>query len=226
MIALMSETDESNDPYRVKFVDIRVKPPGRRGRGKTRASEPPSQRKCEHKGCDQMGEHRAPKQTAAALKRKRKRDEDFHWFCQRHAAEYNKQYNFFDGMTEAQYASFRASEDAGHQKTWRFGTGPMGGAKSANAFDSRKWGGRHFFDEDGNHVRPSQKEKPGRTRLQIKSLEELNLPADATPKDVRETYSKLVKEYHPDSNGGDRSMEHRLAKVIRAFKTLKAAGLA
>jgi DnaJ-domain-containing protein 1 len=86
-----------------------------------------------------------------------------------------------------------------------------------------------MFDDDGKPLRPNSSnnvEKPGRTRLQTRALDELDLPHDAEPKDVREKYSRLVKEYHPDSNGGDRSHEARLAKVIKAFKTLKAAGLA
>jgi curved DNA-binding protein CbpA len=31
----------------------------------------------------------------------------------------------------------------------------------------------------------------------------------------------MVKRYHPDVNGGDRSAEERLAQVIRAYNTLK-----
>jgi curved DNA-binding protein CbpA len=65
-----------------------------------------------------------------------------------------------------------------------------------------------------------------RTRLQIRALDEMGLPHAAEPKAIRERYGVLVKQYHPDSNGGDRSMEHRLAIVIRAFKALKASGLA
>ncbi|MGL5736084.1 MAG: molecular chaperone DnaJ, partial [Beijerinckiaceae bacterium] len=34
------------------------------------------------------------------------------------------------------------------------------------------------------------------------------------------------KRLHPDVNGGDRSTEGQLQAVIRAHKTLKAAGLA
>ena len=147
----MTETqDDHPSGYRVKFVDIRVKPPGARRSGR-RSSV--AEKSCEEKGCDQPGDCKAPKQTADSLRRKRKRDEDFHWFCQRHAAEYNRQYNFFDSMTEAEYASFQAGELHGHQRTWRFGTGPMGGAKAANAHDTRRWRGRVFFEEEGAAAR-------------------------------------------------------------------------
>lgn len=216
----MSTAEDNPRGYRVKFVDIRVKPPG----GARASRVAGDVRKCEHKGCDEHGVCKAPKQTAAALKRKRKWDEDFHWFCQRHAAEFNKSYNFFDGMTEAQYAAFMDSERSGHKRTWRFGAGPMGGAKASATHDPRKWRGRGFFD-DGEDA-PASTARSGRTRLQTKALDALNLPHDADAATVRQTYSRLIKEYHPDSNGGDRSMEQRLNAVIHAFKTLKAAGLA
>ena len=102
----------------------------------------------------------------------------------------------------------------------------MGGARASQSHDPNRWRGRHFFDANGERIDKPDTNKPGRTRLQTKALDELSLPHDATAEQVRQTYSRLIKEFHPDSNGGDRSMEHRLTSVIRAFKTLKAAGLA
>jgi curved DNA-binding protein CbpA len=51
------------------------------------------------------------------------------------------------------------------------------------------------------------------------------LKDDATAALVRARYAELVKRYHPDSNGGDRSYEAQLGKVVRAYQTLKSAGL-
>jgi curved DNA-binding protein CbpA len=42
---------------------------------------------------------------------------------------------------------------------------------------------------------------------------------------IRARYTELVKRCHPDANGGDRSAETKLQRVIKAFKTLRAAGL-
>ena len=39
-------------------------------------------------------------------------------------------------------------------------------------------------------------------------------------------YAELVKRCHPDANGGDRSAETRLQRVIKAYKTLQKAKLA
>lgn len=222
----MSFAEDYSRDYRVKFVDIRVNPPGgRRKRGDT-------VRRCEHKGCDDIGDCKAPKPFAARTIRvpgQREAEEDCHWFCQRHAAEYNQSYDFFEGMTESEITAFQASAGFGHKPTWRFGGGAVGvGGRAAQMGNPRNWRGA----KDWLYHGPSGGGAAGegrmreRTRLQIRALDELNLPHNAQPVAIRERYGVLVKQFHPDSNGGDRSMEHRLAIVIRAFKALKASGLA
>ena len=37
---------------------------------------------------------------------------------------------------------------------------------------------------------------------------------------------ELVKRFHPDANGGDRSREGRLQEILKAYQTLKSNGLA
>jgi len=38
---------------------------------------------------------------------------------------------------------------------------------------------------------------------------------------VRSRYSQLVRRFHPDRNGGDRSQEARLSAVIEAWQLLR-----
>jgi len=197
-------------PYRVKFRDIRVKPPADDvSRAKAEAT-----RVCEQKGCDLAGEHRAPKRNARG----------FHWFCQRHAGEYNRSFNFFDNMTEAEIKAFEEAARYGHKRTWRFGTGPAGGARAASLHDKRRWRGAEIFEEGASGPAQRASER-GRTRLQVRALHELDLGAEATPDEIRERYGEYVRRFHPDSNQGDRSCEHKLQRVLRAGRTLKAAGL-
>ncbi len=196
-----------------------MNPPGGRRRPQDRVQ------KCEHKGCDAIGDCKAPKPfsaRSAPIPGQRTPPEDHHWFCARHAAEYNQSYDFFEGMTEAEITAFQASAVYGHKRTWRFGGGPVGGKKAAAFNNANKWRGRGWFD---NSSEESAARPRDRTRLQIRALDELELPHTATAADVKVRYAELVKRFHPDSNGGDRSTEHRLGVVIRAFKALKASGL-
>jgi curved DNA-binding protein CbpA len=40
---------------------------------------------------------------------------------------------------------------------------------------------------------------------------------------VRSAYSRLVRKYHPDKNGGDRAHEKALQEVIAAYTHLRKA---
>lgn len=55
------------------------------------------------------------------------------------------------------------------------------------------------------------------------ALKTLGLGHDADRKAVRSAYSQLVRKYHPDRNGGDRSHEKALQDVIAAYTHLKTA---
>jgi curved DNA-binding protein CbpA len=51
----------------------------------------------------------------------------------------------------------------------------------------------------------------------------LGLAADADRMALRKRYSELVRRYHPDRNGGDRSHEGMLQQVIAAYQQLRQA---
>jgi curved DNA-binding protein CbpA len=49
----------------------------------------------------------------------------------------------------------------------------------------------------------------------------LGLGMDADRKALRQRYSDLVRKFHPDRNGGDRSHEAALQRVIEAYQQLR-----
>lgn len=196
--------------YRVKFTDIRVKPPADE-KSRAKAQE---NRLCDHGSCDLLGEHPAPKRVGDGK----------YWFCKRHAAEYNKSFNFFDTMSDEEQKDFRENARYGGAPTWRMGAGPMGGTKAGKANDPRTWRGSEFF-QNREAAKEARRVNRGATGVAKKALAELNLEPTAKPAEIRARYAEYVRQFHPDSNSGDRSSEEKLAKVIRAGKTLKAAGL-
>jgi DnaJ-class molecular chaperone len=54
-------------------------------------------------------------------------------------------------------------------------------------------------------------------------LKVLGLAADVDRRGLRTRYAELVRRYHPDRNGGDRSFEAKLQEVIAAYTQLKGA---
>ncbi len=199
--------------YKPRFVDIRIKPPGAR----RKADRP---RLCDWADCNAPGECRAPKASDNLR--------EYYMFCPTHAAEYNRNWDFFAGMTEAEVAAFQRDAAHGHRPTWEMGA--KGGSsseerlKDANARAKFRWADAFtdpfglFRDGQGDTPAP-RKRKLG--RLEAQALETLGLNDDATADVIRERYAALVKQLHPDANGGDRSNEDRLRKVIHAYKILK-----
>ena len=61
------------------------------------------------------------------------------------------------------------------------------------------------------------------TNAEQRALAVLGLGEDSDLKAVRASYSKLVRRFHPDRNGGDRSHEARLGEVIEAYQLLRKA---
>ena len=203
--------------YRPRFKDMRIKPP------KDEASV--DERVCEHPNCRAKATARAPK--GGNLKN------EFYWFCQKHAAEYNKQWNFFEGMSEEEAAAHRHADMHGHRPTWSFSAGGNSRKRAERASKDFQDGFEDPFSLFGERPPPgSERAKPeiqdkfaNMGRLQKRAYETLSLEPDASKADVRKRYAELLRAYHPDSNGGDRSMEELLQKVVEAYQILKSAGL-
>lgn len=68
---------------------------------------------------------------------------------------------------------------------------------------------------DGRPVSPEER----------RALDALGLSIDADRKALRSRYSQLVRRYHPDRNGGDRSLEGKLQAVVEAYNLLKGSAL-
>ncbi len=59
------------------------------------------------------------------------------------------------------------------------------------------------------------------SKPEIDALETMGLGSDTDKRRLRRRYSELVRRYHPDRNGGDRSHEARLNRVVEAYQLLR-----
>jgi hypothetical protein len=196
--------------YRPKFVDIRVK------RGAKAAARDESETPCDHIGCKHPGLHRAPKGRDNA--------NQFWHFCTEHAAEYNKRWDYFSGMSDGEFKDYLAREEVGHRPTWTFRSGRLD-RFSAGMRNARRGDPFGLFGSRGDTEAAPAPRARRLTRLQVMALEAMSLDENADAVTIRTRYAELVKRWHPDSNGGDRSAEASLQRVIKAYQTLKAAGL-
>jgi hypothetical protein len=85
---------------------------GKGSRGTAAESKPTRQHpQCQWKGCTKQGPHRAPKG--------RGRDGEYFAFCSEHVREYNKSYNYFNGMSDEEVEDYRKEDVTGHRPTWK-----------------------------------------------------------------------------------------------------------
>lgn len=210
--------------YLDDIYDIRVKP----GRAERQAE--PEVRVCEWHGCDRKADHKAPRSPDEIRK--------WRWFCLEHVRAYNKQWNFFKGLSEDEIRERVETGNMWDRPTWTVGTNgkaPNAEARAKNfkpgeSKPGRNYGTGHRMDpfdlfEEGpgterakGHFVPEER-LPKRTR---KALAALNLDPGASLQDVKARYKEYLIRLHPDTNGGDRSKEDRLNRVIEAFNHLRA----
>lgn len=154
-----------------------------RGYGSARHAEPV--RMCDRHGCDEPGDRPAPKSPNSPER----------WFfCQAHAAEYNRNWNYFEGLTAEDAAARAANEqrDArGYSQAGHYG-----------------WGG----PGDGS-----------RGRDEMRALDVLELESDADFDQVRTAYRRLAKSHHPDLKPGDAEAAARFQAIQAAYDVLRKA---
>ncbi len=167
--------------------------------------------RCAVPGCGEPGEFKAPLQASNF-------DGPGHWrfLCLGHVREHNAKYNFFEGMSIDEITRARHPL-AGWERSSRSFSG-------FGADPAPKWS--DFSDPldaiSGRFGPISAAGHPSRFSKQEKrALSVLGLGQDADLHLLRQRYSNLVRRYHPDKNGGDRSHEERLSAVIEAYQLLR-----
>ena len=117
----------------------------------------------------------------------------------------------------------------GDRPTWQFKASKY--SREAAAFAANAGSGQGYADPLGIFRASRKREQPAPEgvrhlgRLERNALADLDLADTATAPEIRARYTELIKRCHPDTNGGDRSAEHKLQRVLKAYKTLRQAKL-
>jgi len=170
-----------------------------------------AQARCAVPGCGAAGEFKAPLQPANF-------DGPGAWrfLCLDHVREHNAKYNFFDGMSPEEIQDAQGPLSGWDRPSRKFA---HVGADAPPAWSD-------FADPleaiSGRFGRARQPQQPSRfNKAERRALSVLGLADDSDRNQLRKRYSGLVRRYHPDKNGGDRSHEGRLGEVIDAYQLLR-----
>ena len=164
---------------------------------------------CAVPGCDQPGEYKAPLEPANF-----NGPGSWRFLCLGHVREHNSKYNYFNGMS-AEEISAAQTPFGGWERSVRAFSPTAGATPVWSDFADP-------LDAIGARFRQPREAAPSRfTQSERRALSVLGLGEDCDRHALRSRYSRLVRRYHPDKNGGDRSHEARLREVIEAYQSLK-----
>lgn len=168
-----------------------------------------AQQRCQAPGCKAVAEHRAPRSRTAL--------NEYYWFCLEHVRAYNQAWNFFSGMSDSDVQSFQRDAITGHRPTWR-----MSDRAAMAAAQGRFHDALGVFGKQAKETEPPQaRHVPQHVR---KAMDELGLQGRPDLQQIKMRYKQLVKRFHPDANGGDRSVEERFKAITAAYRVLVSSG--
>ena len=173
--------------------------------------------RCGVGGCAEPGEFRAPVTPG---------DFDgpgqWRYLCLDHVRAHNSSYNFFNGMSpdEIEEAQSPIAGWERHSRPFAHGGGdpPPAWSQFTDPLDAISARFQHGGRNDAN---PFAEQRF--TAQERQALRTLQLRDDIDRTQLRKRYSELVRRYHPDRNGGDRTHERALQAVIEAYTLLKSA---
>ena len=162
---------------------------------------------CEWENCKESGKFKAPQE--------KDNSKNYKWLCKEHIKLFNKNWNYFEGMSQDEIEDFLKSDLTWHRPTQKF-------ASSDNFFNilwnnalSDKF---NFFKQEkmtnGFTVRKLSEKDKDAFRIM-----ELELNADWSI--IQKKFKTLVKKFHPDRNAGNKKFEDQLKKITLAYSHLK-----
>ncbi len=174
-----------------------------------------AQRNCDNPGCDEPGEFRAPGSRRPSFDG----PGEWRWMCLDHVRAFNAGYDWFEGMSADEVLAAQHPVSGWERESRVFGS--YGGIDSPPRWADFK-DPLEAISARARARMPVQ--RPGGRVLtpeQRNAFEVLGLGFEADRGALRKRYSVLVRRYHPDRNGGDRSFEAGLQRVVDAYQLLR-----
>ena len=161
---------------------------------------------CEWDNCKETGKFKAPAE--------KDNSKNFKWLCEIHIKLFNRNWNYFDGMSQNEIENFLKSDLTWHRPTQKFA--------STDNFFNIAWNNAlndkfRIFKEEGHiHINGKKLFEKDKDAFIIMGLE---FNADWTT--IQKKFKTLVKKFHPDKNAGSKRYEDKLKKITLAYSHLK-----
>ena len=166
----------------------------------TEEQEKKIDRVCHNPDCDELGIYPAPKS--------RDNLKEYFYFCIDHVRDFNKSWNYFEGLNEDELEVEIRKSVTWDRPSWKFGT------KTIN-HDFKK--AFEFFDQKKEKVKDNVISKKLSEAFKV-----LELSKDSNLKDVKTKYKILAKKWHPDAlkNIDDKVDKDKFVIISNAYKLI------
>ena len=162
---------------------------------------------CDWNNCNNIGQYRAPIEKDNSKK--------YRLLCLQHIKEFNKNWNYFENMNDAEILEFIKSDMTWHKPTQNF--------SAQDNFFKILWNNalKEDLNKNGinkNHAKIAQLNFSNKD---LKAFDILGLDVTKNWENIRSRFKKLVKKFHPDMNSGNRKFEEKLKVITLAYTQLK-----
>ena len=135
--------------------------------------------------------------------------------CLKHIKEFNKNWNYFEKMNDAEILEFIKSDMTWHKPTQNF--------SAQDNFFKILWNNalREDLSKNGIDKNHAKIAKLNFSNKDLKAFDILGLVVTINWEKIRSKFKKLVKKFHPDMNSGNKKYEEKLKVITLAYTQLK-----
>jgi len=170
---------------------------------------------CAWDGCQEKGEYKAPLDRRDLTR--------VGWFCLHHIRLYNRAWNYYDGMSEAEVEADRRGDTVWQRATWTMNAGAENTGADGKAARFHGHGPSFadpfsFFGGSVGTEEMRQKRQPDKAQLKAFKIFGLDVTADEGT--IKKRYKVLVKRHHPDANLGKPDSDDAIKRITEAYQHL------
>jgi len=162
---------------------------------------------CDWNNCNNTGEYKAPIEKDNSKK--------YRLLCLKHIKEFNKNWNYFEKMNDAEILEFIKSDMTWHKPTQNF--------SAQDNFFKILWNNalKEDLNKNGFDKNYAKIAQLNFSNKDLKAFDILGLDVTINWENIRSKFKKLVKKFHPDMNSGNRKFEEKLKVITLAYTQLK-----
>ena len=160
---------------------------------------------CDWNNCKETGEYKAPVE--------KDNSKNYRLLCLSHVKEFNKNWNYFSGMSENEIFNFLKSDMTWHKPTQSF--------SSSDNFFKILWNNALNDEKTKSKFKYNFNNIKKFNQNDIKAFSILGISVGLRWEKIQEKFKKLVKKFHPDMNLGNKKYEDKLKIITLAYTQLK-----